>query len=376
MIPEQFSADEWNKVIRFSCRSLWPFGKKDARGDGESRGRFVLGPVTRGGALHETDPKLIHTVWARPNLAHPLTEAYDAQRFLNGGWPARSCRVQAFRSKRRLMRYFAPLVGLVLFSAAAVSEPATAQPNRAREGVQSGEVRSLNDIVNGIRRERPGSLADVEGPNFGPYGEPHYRLKWLTPDGRVLMLDTDARTGRVLGVQGDDRGPARGGPGPGAAPNRGDPRDPRAAQGQRRNLNPPPGSDYDFGAPGIRPPRGGIPNRRNVPEQNFAPGPPPGYYGPPPDFRRGPPPDVRRGPPPGYESGPRRGPPRPQSFEPPREQRTAPPPQQRFDRGGLDRGAPTSPRAGFRNGGSFGGGATERQGRIPSGEPRGRRSFR
>ena len=60
------------------------------------------------------------------------------------------------------MRYFAPLIGLLLVSAAAVSEPASAQPNRAREGVQSGEVRSLDQILNGIRRERPGSLADVE----------------------------------------------------------------------------------------------------------------------------------------------------------------------------------------------------------------------
>ena len=254
------------------------------------------------------------------------------------------------------MRYFAPLIGLLLFSAAAVSEPATAQPNRAREGVQSGEVRSLNEILNGIRRERPGSLADVEGPSFGPYGEPHYRLKWLTPDGRVLWLDTDARTGRVLGVQGDDRGP---GPGQGAGP---PPRNPREAQGARRNLNPPPGSDYDFGAPGIRPPRGGIPNRRSTPDQNYSPGPPPDYYGPPPDFRRGPPPDVRRGPPPGYERGPRRGAPRPQSFDAP------PPPQQRFDR------APNSPRAGFRDGSSFGGGGG--MNRVPRGEPRGRRSFR
>ena len=250
------------------------------------------------------------------------------------------------------MRYFAPLIGLLLFSAAAVSEPATAQPNRARQGVQSGEVRSLNEILNGIRRERPGSLADVEGPNFGPYGEPHYRLKWLTPDGRVLWLDTDARTGRVLGVQGDDRGPA---PGAGPPPAR----DPRPAIGSRRNLNPPPGSDYDFGAPGaIRPPRGGIPNRRSTPDQNFAPGPPPDYYGPPPDFRRGPPPDVRRGPPPREL---RRGAPRPQSFEAP---------EPRFERGG----GPSSPRAGFRNGSSFG--ASGGMSRMPRGEPRGRRSFR
>jgi hypothetical protein len=82
-----------------------------------------------------------------------------------------------------------------------------AQPSRARAGVQSGQVRPLDQILNGIRRERPGSLADVQGPDIGPAGEPHYRLKWITPDGRVLWLDTNARTGRVLGVEGDDRGP-------------------------------------------------------------------------------------------------------------------------------------------------------------------------
>jgi len=120
-------------------------------------------------------------------LAPPSRDAYDGLANLNGGWPWRSCRVQAFGSKRRPMRYFAPVVGFLLLSAATVLEPASAQPNRARQGVQSGEVRSLDQILNGIRRERPGSLADVEGPNFGPAGEPHYRLKWLTPDGARVM---------------------------------------------------------------------------------------------------------------------------------------------------------------------------------------------
>jgi hypothetical protein len=247
------------------------------------------------------------------------------------------------------MRYFAPLVGLLLLSGAAVLEPATAQPNRAREGVQSGEVRSLDQILSGIRRERPGSLADVEGPFGGPDGEPHYRLKWLTPDGRVLMLDTDARTGRVLGVQGDDR-PGAAPQRPGAAP-RG--QDPRAAQGARRNMNPPPSDDYDFGAGGIRPPRGGPGVRRPVPDQNFAPGRE-RNFGPPPEPRRGvaPPPDVRRGPPPR------------QRFN------GGPPPQSRFDRG------PSSSRGGFRNGGFGGGGGMDRGPRMPRGEPRNPRSFR
>jgi hypothetical protein len=102
------------------------------------------------------------------------------------------------------MRQFAPVLALVLLGATAAL--ASAQPYRAREGVESGRFRPLDQILSGIRRERPGSLADVEGPNAGPTGEPRYRLKWVTPDGRVEWLDADARTGRVLGVEGQERG--------------------------------------------------------------------------------------------------------------------------------------------------------------------------
>src|ERR1700690_637544 len=50
-------------------------------------------------------------------------------------------------------------------------------------------------------------------PTPGPGGSEHYHLKWMTPDGRIEWLDTDARTGRVLGAA-----PGRDsfdGPGPG-----------------------------------------------------------------------------------------------------------------------------------------------------------------
>ncbi len=136
------------------------------------------------------------------------------------------------------MRYLAPILGFLLLGTAFTSDAVLAQPNRAREGVQSGEVRSLNQILNDVRRQRgPGNLADVQGPNVGPSGEPHYRLKWLTPDGRVQWLDTDARTGRVLGVEGD-----RGGPGPGPGP--------RGPFGPRGNFAAPP---QPYGPPGYVP---------------------------------------------------------------------------------------------------------------------------
>jgi len=156
------------------------------------------------------------------------------------------------------MRYLAPIL-FALVVGAIWSAPVHAQPDRAREGVQSGDMLSLGEIRNRIRRERPGNLADVQGPNMGLAGEPHYRLKWLTPDGRVLWLDTDARTGRVLGVEGDDRGPP---PGP--------PRGRFGPFGERR------GNFYPDGPPV---------------------GPPNGYQG-------GVPGGVQRGLPPGYDRRP------------------------------------------------------------------------
>ena len=198
--------------------------------------------------------------------------------------------------EQRAMRYGAPIMFLLLLGAAASSEEACAQPYRARQGVQSGQVRSLDEILNGIRRERPGSLADVQGPNAGAQGEPHYRLKWLTPDGRVLWLDTDARTGRVLGVEGDDRGPPvspRGGRFPGYGQRPGN----FAPEGAGPPPEPPPG--YDRG-----PPRG-YPRRGFPPGYN--PGPPPGYNSGPPPVYQGPPPGYQ-GPPAGYGRGGDRGP--------------------------------------------------------------------
>jgi hypothetical protein len=239
------------------------------------------------------------------------------------------------------MRYLAPILALCLLSLGALSEPAAAQPSRARQGVQNGEVRSLDQILNGIRRERPGSLADVQGPDAGPSGEPHYRLKWVTPDGRVQWLDTDARTGRVLGVQGDNRpGPQQGPPGnfrprpEGFAP-RGEfqgspggqgPRDPRFRGG-------PPGVPPEAQRPQDPRFRGGpqgVPPEAQRPQdprfRGGPPGVPPGAQGPQdPRFRGGAPADPRgrfvpRGGFPGaFERGPgefERGPGGPSRFVP------------------------------------------------------------
>lgn len=162
------------------------------------------------------------------------------------------------------MRYRVLMFAAFLSALAACAGTVAAQPYRAREGVQSGEVRSLDQILNGIRRQRPGSLADVQGPYPSPDGGPRYRLKWVTQDGRVLWLDTDARTGRVLGVEGEDRGPP-----PGAAPPGGTP------------YGPPPGPVSGYpGARGYARVPPGYPLQPGAPQPQ-AYGPPAGY-GPPP----------------------------------------------------------------------------------------------
>ncbi|MBV8800871.1 MAG: hypothetical protein JO208_13820 [Alphaproteobacteria bacterium] len=63
-----------------------------------------------------------------------------------------------------------------------------------------GEAVPLDRILPHIRSAHPGTFSDVDGPFADPAGRLHYRIKWLTPDGRVIWLDTDARTGHLLGV--------------------------------------------------------------------------------------------------------------------------------------------------------------------------------
>ena len=66
-----------------------------------------------------------------------------------------------------------------------------------RAGVADG-VQPLDRLLPGIRRAHPGEFYDAEGPTYGPSGDAHYHLKWMTPEGRVIWLDADARNGRVL----------------------------------------------------------------------------------------------------------------------------------------------------------------------------------
>jgi hypothetical protein len=81
--------------------------------------------------------------------------------------------------------------------------PAGAQGRYARDPYGPGVV-PLERILPQIRHGYPGTFYDAEGPYPDEMGNPHYHIKWLTPQGRVIWLDTDARTGRVMSVQGSN----------------------------------------------------------------------------------------------------------------------------------------------------------------------------
>jgi hypothetical protein len=65
---------------------------------------------------------------------------------------------------------------------------------------------SLDRILPQVRQNHPGKFYDAQGPWRGPDGRYRYRLKWMTPSGRIVWFDADAHTGRVLGPDFKRRG--------------------------------------------------------------------------------------------------------------------------------------------------------------------------
>jgi hypothetical protein len=73
--------------------------------------------------------------------------------------------------------------------------------DRARDGVMSGRLLPLEAVLANVARNYPGYHIGVEGP-YQQGGRWVYRIKWLTPDGRVLFIFADAETGQILGQRG------------------------------------------------------------------------------------------------------------------------------------------------------------------------------
>ena len=69
------------------------------------------------------------------------------------------------------------------------------EQDRARRDLAAGHVRSLRDIESRVLPTKPGM--QYLGPEYDSTAMA-YRLKFIR-DGRVVFVDVDARTGRILG---------------------------------------------------------------------------------------------------------------------------------------------------------------------------------
>ena len=87
------------------------------------------------------------------------------------------------------------LVAMTLSGAAAAGNH-----DAARDAVRSGRSLPLGAIVNQVKRRQPGRLLDADLNDRG--GQLVYWLRWMTPNGNVLNMVVDARSGRVLSVKG------------------------------------------------------------------------------------------------------------------------------------------------------------------------------
>jgi hypothetical protein len=87
---------------------------------------------------------------------------------------------------------------LALLTLLGAASPSLAQGRFAHAPYYSG-VQPLSSVLPSIRSGYPGRFYDAEGPFPDASGGLHYHIKWMTPEGRIIWLDTDARTGRVIG---------------------------------------------------------------------------------------------------------------------------------------------------------------------------------
>ncbi len=72
----------------------------------------------------------------------------------------------------------------------------------ARRAVGRGDMLPLERILAGIEAGHPGRIVEVELEDEG--GMWLYEVEILTPEGRLIELELDPRTGAVLSMKEDD----------------------------------------------------------------------------------------------------------------------------------------------------------------------------
>lgn len=80
-----------------------------------------------------------------------------------------------------------------------LAAPADEGSRRAREGVRRGELVPLERLLADALRQHPGDVLEVE------LDDGEYEIEILRKDGRVVELTFDARSGRLLESEYDDK---------------------------------------------------------------------------------------------------------------------------------------------------------------------------
>lgn len=86
------------------------------------------------------------------------------------------------------------LCAMTWHSSSAASEKGDHE--RALQALQSGQVLPLTKVLALVEKTHPGQAMEVELESEG--GQWQYEIKLLQPNGRLMKLKVDARTGEVL----------------------------------------------------------------------------------------------------------------------------------------------------------------------------------
>jgi len=87
-----------------------------------------------------------------------------------------------------------------------VNADTQADHERAREARLRGEIRPIAGILHQVGEQVPGEVIGIELEREKRAGQPVwiYEFKILTPDGRRLEVEVDARNGEILELEDDD----------------------------------------------------------------------------------------------------------------------------------------------------------------------------
>jgi len=72
---------------------------------------------------------------------------------------------------------------------------------QGRGALAQARLLPLESVLSNVSRSIPGHHIGVDGP-YQQGGRWVYRIKWLTPDGRVIIVIADAESGQILGTRG------------------------------------------------------------------------------------------------------------------------------------------------------------------------------